>query len=195
MEFGIHSLQTSDRCLALTLEAKHKNDKQQRGPIPYQDNSIIKNLLKNGRKMCLSLVSWNENGSKVNKKRLPRLFKSCFEIKHLGNAIFSNTSIPYLSETTSSQFLAIVLKTLFKIAKTKSRNNSSIQMMVNANPGLFFVYFGLFKQTLQFFTANMCEKSPSKIQCRDSNPRPSECDSPPITTRPGLPPRHCIQCY
>ena len=27
-----------------------------------------------------------------------------------------------------------------------------------ANPGLFFVYFGLFKQTLQIFTTNICEK-------------------------------------
>ena len=57
-----------------------------------------------------------------------------------------------------------------------------------ANPGLFFVYFRLFKQTLQFFTTNKCEKCPSSIWCRDSNPQPSEYESPPITTRPGLPP-------
>ena len=30
---------------------------------------------------------------------------------------------------------------------------------------------------------------PSSIRCRDSNPRPLECESPPITTRPGLPPK------
>ena len=29
-----------------------------------------------------------------------------------------------------------------------------------------------------------CEKSPSSIQCWDSNPRPWEHQSPPITTRP-----------
>ena len=29
-------------------------------------------------------------------------------------------------------------------------------------------------------------KSPSSIRCRDSNPRPSDCESHPITTRPGL---------
>ena len=28
---------------------------------------------------------------------------------------------------------------------------------------------------------------PSSIRCRDSSPRPLECESPPITTRPGLP--------
>ena len=29
---------------------------------------------------------------------------------------------------------------------------------------------------------------PSSLRCMDSNPRPSEHESPPITTRPGLPP-------
>ena len=32
------------------------------------------------------------------------------------------------------------------------------------------------------------KKCPSSIQCQDSNPWPSECKSPPVTTRPGLPP-------
>ena len=31
-------------------------------------------------------------------------------------------------------------------------------------------------------------KCPSSIRCRDSNPRPFKHESPPITTRPGLPP-------
>ena len=43
--------------------------------------------------------------------------------------------------------------------------------------GLFFVYFRVFKQTI--FTTNKCEKCPSSIQCWDSNPRPSEHESPP----------------
>ena len=52
----------------------------------------------------------------------------------------------------------------------------------------FFVYFRLFKQTLQNFTSNICEKCPSSIQYRDLNPQPSVHESSPITTRPGLPP-------
>ena len=32
------------------------------------------------------------------------------------------------------------------------------------------------------------KRCPSSIRCRDLNPRPSECESLPITTRPGLPP-------
>ena len=54
----------------------------------------------------------------------------------------------------------------------------------------FSFIFGIFKQTIQFFTTNQCEKMscPSSIRHWDSNPRPSERESPPITTRPGLPP-------
>ena len=57
-----------------------------------------------------------------------------------------------------------------------------------ANPGLFFVYFRSFQTNITIFTTNICEKCPSSIWCRDSNPRPLEHKSLPITTRPGLPP-------
>ena len=58
-----------------------------------------------------------------------------------------------------------------------------------ANPGLFFVYFESFQTNNTIFTINKCEKMscPSTIW-RNSNPRSSEHESPPITTRPGLPP-------
>ena len=56
-----------------------------------------------------------------------------------------------------------------------------------ANSGLFFVYFRSFSNKHHYnFTTNICEKCPSSIRCRDSNPRPSECESLPFTTRPGL---------
>ena len=57
-----------------------------------------------------------------------------------------------------------------------------------ANPGLFFVYFRSFQTNITIFTTIICEKCPSSIPCRDSNSRPSERESLPITTRPGLPP-------
>ena len=50
-----------------------------------------------------------------------------------------------------------------------------------------FIFFRLFKQHYNF-TTNKCEKCPSSIQCWDSNPQSSDRESPPITTRPGLPP-------
>ena len=55
--------------------------------------------------------------------------------------------------------------------------------------GLFFVYFRLFhKQTITFLQPINLKKCPSSKRCWDSNPRPSEHESHPITTRPGLPP-------
>ena len=59
---------------------------------------------------------------------------------------------------------------------------------IMGQPGLFFIYFRLFKHTPQFFTTNKCENCPSSIWCWDSNSRSLEHESPPITTRPGLPP-------
>ena len=59
-----------------------------------------------------------------------------------------------------------------------------------AIPSLFFVYFRSFQTNNTNLTTNQCEKMscPSSIPHRDSNPQPSELESPSITTRPGLPP-------
>ena len=57
-----------------------------------------------------------------------------------------------------------------------------------ANPGLFLIYFHLFKLTLQFLQQINVKKCRSSIQFLDSNLQPLEHESPPITTRPGLPP-------
>ena len=55
-------------------------------------------------------------------------------------------------------------------------------------PASFSIIFGRFKQTIQFYNKSMWKMScPSRIWCRDSNPWPLEHESPPITTRPGLP--------
>ena len=58
-----------------------------------------------------------------------------------------------------------------------------------ANPDLFFIYFRSFQTNIiTIFITNICEKCPSSIQFQDSNPQPSERESLPISTRPGLPP-------
>ena len=58
-----------------------------------------------------------------------------------------------------------------------------------ANLGLFFHLFLVLSykhyKILQQIYVNKC---PAGIRCRDLNPRPVEGESPPITTRPGLPP-------
>ena len=57
-----------------------------------------------------------------------------------------------------------------------------------ANPGLFFIYFRLFKRTLQFWQQINVKKCPSSIWRQDLDSQPSGYNSPPLTTRPGLPP-------
>ena len=58
-----------------------------------------------------------------------------------------------------------------------------------ANPGLFLPSFSVFfKQTpTQFIKQIHVKKCQSSIHCWDSNPRPSICESHPITNRPGFP--------
>ena len=53
---------------------------------------------------------------------------------------------------------------------------------------LFHLFSVFFKQTIQFLQQINVKKCPSSIRRWDSNPRPLERESPPITTRPGLPP-------
>ena len=66
-----------------------------------------------------------------------------------------------------------------------------------------FLFIFVFSNKHYNFTTNKCEKCSSSIRHWDSNPRPLEHESPPITIRPGLPPQtghflityvlHCIQ--
>ena len=51
---------------------------------------------------------------------------------------------------------------------------------------LFSFIFRLFKQTIQILQQINVKKCPSSIQCRDLKSQPSESESPPLTTRPGL---------
>ena len=60
-----------------------------------------------------------------------------------------------------------------------------------ANPGLFLIYFNLFKHTLQFLQQINVKNVHT---CRDLNSRPLEYEPPPITTRPGLPPT-CLTLF
>ena len=72
---------------------------------------------------------------------------------------------------------------------TTGSNQAKVFKMGQPRPLLMFI-FGLFKQTsLQILQQINVKKFPSSIRCRVSNPQPSQHESPPITTRSGLPPR------
>ena len=57
------------------------------------------------------------------------------------------------------------------------------------SPASFSFIFCIFQTNINTILQQInVKKSPSSIWHWDSNPRPSERESPPITTRPGLPP-------
>ena len=62
-------------------------------------------------------------------------------------------------------------------------------------PRPLFVYFRLFKQTLQFLQQINVKKCPSSIRRWDSNSQPCDYESPPLTTRPGLPPSSSLRSF
>ena len=62
---------------------------------------------------------------------------------------------------------------------------SNLSLHCEKNKKLFYFICRLFKQTsLQFQQQIFVKKCPSSIRWRDSNPRPLEHESPPITIRP-----------
>ena len=62
-------------------------------------------------------------------------------------------------------------------------------------PASFSFIFGLSNKHYKFLQQIYVKKCPSSIWCWDSNPRPSGHESPPITTRPGLPPSLILQQF
>ena len=58
-----------------------------------------------------------------------------------------------------------------------------------AIPGPFYRIFLVFSNKHYNFYINICEEMSSQYPYQGSNPKPLGRESPPITTRPGLPPR------
>ena len=61
-------------------------------------------------------------------------------------------------------------------------------------PRPLFRLFSVFSNKHDKFLQQIyVKKCPYSIRCRDSNPQPLKRESPPITTRPGLPPKILIK--
>ena len=57
------------------------------------------------------------------------------------------------------------------------------------HPGIFYCFFWSFQTNSNTIcTTIYVKKCPSSIRYRNLNPQPLGCESPAITTRPGLPP-------
>ena len=126
-------------------------------------------------------------------KRARTLKRNCVRLHSvylLGKYFLSSVCAKYDFNFLNLLILqSIVQNCRQKLTNLRSRPNGDRDYFFIkwANPGLFFVYFRSFKQTLFFLQQINVKKMscPSSIQHQDSNPRPSECESPPITTRPG----------
>ena len=65
-----------------------------------------------------------------------------------------------------------------------------------ANPSLFYFLFSVFSSKYQYnFYNKYVIKCPSSIRYQDLNPQPLEHESPPKTTRPGLPVKYFIRTF
>ena len=92
---------------------------------------------------------------------------------------------PLLICSPSLSNLSLLLSHTFILSLSLSHFFSSKKW---AKPGLFFVYFWSFSnKQYNFYNKSMWKMScPSSIRRWDSNQRPLERESHPITTRPGL---------
>ena len=59
---------------------------------------------------------------------------------------------------------------------------------INGPTPAYFLFFSIFSIKNQNFYKKSCEYCPSNIRHQDSNSQPTDYESPPLTTRPGLPP-------
>ena len=87
--------------------------------------------------------------------------------------------LQYLKQTvlgTTIHPLKIFLTSLSRLLSDKGQHRP------------LFCLFSVFSVKHFNFTTNQCEKCPRSIHRQDSNSQPSYYESPPLTTRPGLPP-------
>ena len=78
---------------------------------------------------------------------------------------------------------------LFCLPYTCSSNTVTSNFLNWPSSVSFSFFFRLFKQKLLFGHQIKCEKCPFSILYLDLSTRPSEHESPPIATGPGLPPQ------
>ena len=157
-----------------------------------------------------SKIAVSNHMSAIHDKKKPYKCESCFKtfgyLNNLSNHKCKINKI-ILSETLWT-FQAVILVKDIKIIGEVNRQvfictpkwfvsrdrtnlhhkNHKLFFKKWAIPGLFFVYFWSYSNKQYNFYNNSKWKNPSSIQRRDLNPRPLEHESPPITTRPGLPP-------
>ena len=79
--------------------------------------------------------------------------------------------------------LVFLSSTNFDISRQQFRERKCLKWAFPSS----FRLFSSFQTNINFLQQINVKKCPSSILCWDSNSQPLECESPPITTRPGLP--------
>ena len=126
-----------------------------------------------------------------------KLCESCSINHHLvASTWFLNVVPPYIVFLHNLPFTSIiVVKNLEKFLKdfTNKESSSCFYKILNIflkngpTPASFSFIFVFSNTHYNLFIQQMnVKKCPSSLRCQDSNSRPLEHESPPITTRPGL---------
>ena len=110
-----------------------------------------------------------------------------------------NLLLPLITLFAMNLSIYRVLKNLRNPASTTApganasgkQHQLGLVFLKNGPYSAFFRLFLAFQTNITILTTNICEKCyvSSSIHCRDLNPHPLEHKSPPITTRPGIPPK------
>ena len=88
-----------------------------------------------------------------------------------------------ISQFDAGVYLVVSLSCIF----------SWIVFLTGPSRPLFYI-FSSFQTNITIFTTNKCDNCPYSIRWWDSNPQPLDHESPPIATKPGIPPFSWIFC-
>ena len=128
-----------------------------------------------GKAKCIELnFVLISSSCSLTKQLSTRIF---FVSNHISRAVVVTQLTQWLLQTRQ---VCSSNPVIVKFLKTK------IKRMGQTRP-LFHLFLS-FQTFITIFTTKNMKKCRSSIQCRDSNSQPLEHQSPPITTRPGLPP-------
>ena len=126
-----------------------------------------------------STISWVVLLNKI--KNIDFLSKTCLFVE-IGSYLASHKDsfLPKELHGLSNRFRYVPFKSEFD-----SRWHKNIKWAIL---GLCIIYFRSFQSKITIFATNESEKCPLSIWCQDSKSQPSDYESPPLNTRPGLPP-------
>ena len=141
--------------------------------VDYHDQIWL--FLKEGLGNKFSFKSCQNTGQRFG------LFKQCHFLSKNCCDYFWKTLGSYQNESSKT------IDSLFNIRTPLIRSR---RLLKKGQPRPLFVYFRTFQTNNTILTTNQCEKNVLSIQytAPGFEPRPSDCESPPITTRPGLQP-------